>query len=248
MSLPFPTLDSRLQEIVTARDRRGLLRRVDPTPSDEIDFSSNDYLGLARNKTLNNQFLHALAQHASQTSKSHSPSPNPLLGSTGSRLLNGDSSLAHSLEAFLSRFHSSKSALLFNSGYDANLSLFSTLPQPGDLVLIDELVHASVHDGVRICRAKKVERWRHNDVQGLEKRIRQWYSEPNNSGSNVIVGVEACYSMDGDVAPLMEIVKCLGEFGGRAVLVVDEVCERELVHQIYEFIETQRSFTHCALV
>ncbi|KAJ3053255.1 hypothetical protein HK097_004690 [Rhizophlyctis rosea] len=181
-----PILDSRLHGIVTSRDKRGLLRRVDPIPNNKIDFSSNDYLGLARSKTLNAHFLHALTTHASETTTSPTPSPNPLLGSTGSRLLNGDSNLAHSLETFLSNFHSSQSALLFNSGYDANLSLFSTLPQPGDLVLIDELVHASVHDGVRI------------------------------------LAVEACYSMDGDAAPLVEIVNCLEEFGGRAVLVVDE--------------------------
>ncbi|KAJ3284394.1 hypothetical protein HK104_009973 [Borealophlyctis nickersoniae] len=88
---------------------------------------------------------------------------------------------------------------------------------------MDELCHASVHDGIKTCRAKKVEKWKHNDTDDLRRRLEIWFYETKGtSQSNVIVTVESLYSMDGDIAPLKEIVEVLEEFGGRAVLVVDE--------------------------
>ncbi|KAJ3040097.1 hypothetical protein HDV00_011421 [Rhizophlyctis rosea] len=216
-----PVLEHQLQTILTSREKRGLLRTLRPSPSSKIDFSSNDYLGLSHNPALHAQFLSALSNHTTNQNTDRLP---PLLGSTGSRLLSGDSTLAHSLESFLSTYHSSPSALLFNSGYDANLALFSTLPQPIDLVLIDALVHASVHDGIRTCRARKVATFKHNDVADLEMKIGEWFASEDGKepGANVVVAVEGCYSMDGDLAPLNEIVEVLEKFEGRAVLVVDE--------------------------
>jgi len=141
-----------------------------------------------------------------------------LLGSTGSRLLSGNSELAEELEAFLAKFHGAPAALLFNSGYDANVGFFSSVPQRDDLVLYDELIHASVHDGMRLGRAPR-KAFRHNDLAHLRSELSS--SKPASiAGASVFVAVETVYSMDGDCAPLLELVQLCEEFG--ANLVVDE--------------------------
>lgn len=133
-------------------------------------------------------------------------------GSTGSRLLSGNSSEAETTEKFLAGFFGAEAALVFNSGYDANLGLFSSVPQRGDTILYDELVHASVRDGVRLSHAKAFS-FRHNDVQDLRQKI-------TRAEGTVFVAVESLYSMDGDLAPLDEIAALCEESG--ALLVVDE--------------------------
>lgn len=154
------------------------------------DFFSNDYLGLA--KAAKGNVIHT--------------------GSTGSRLLSGNSAQAEETENFLASFFNAEAALVFNSGYDANLGLFSSVPQRGDTILYDELIHASVRDGIRLSHAKSFS-FRHNDVEDLERRI-------SKAEGTVFVAVESLYSMDGDLSLLMDIAAvCQRE---HALLIVDE--------------------------
>lgn len=153
------------------------------------DFWSNDYLGMARR----------------QLDVSSG-------GSTGSRLISGNSFAAEHSEKELAAFYGSESALVFNSGYDANLGFFSSVPQKGDTVLFDELIHASVRDGIRLSHAKSYS-FRHNDLCDLEQK---W----KHATGTVYVAVESLYSMDGDIAPLQELADwCASK---NALLMVDE--------------------------
>ncbi|PWY80891.1 PLP-dependent transferase [Aspergillus sclerotioniger CBS 115572] len=134
--------------------------------------------------------------------------------SGGSRLLAGNSPYAESLESFIANFHNAPTGLLFNSGYDANVGVLSCIPQPGDLILYDEYVHASSREGMRLSRAGKRVAFEHSSVVGLEEGER-----------NVFVVIESLYSMDGDVAPIREMVEVVDRLLGRngnGYFVVDE--------------------------
>ncbi|MBC9934128.1 aminotransferase class I/II-fold pyridoxal phosphate-dependent enzyme [Chitinophaga qingshengii] len=169
-------------------------------PGQLVDFCSNDYLGLARSAALQEK-VHALQQE------------RPVMqGSTGSRLLAGNYQWINDVEADLATFHRADAALIYNSGYDANLGLFSCVPQKGDTVVYDQLVHASIRDGMRLSHAQAFS-FRHNDLEDLRKKI-------NNASGNCFVAVESVYSMDGDMAPLQAIVALCNEYG--AHLIVDE--------------------------
>ncbi|KAG5652601.1 hypothetical protein H0H81_004383 [Sphagnurus paluster] len=222
---PSSSLATQLQSALASRDERWIRRRLpDPhtsSPSSPlIDFNSNDYLSLARSPHLRSRFLHKLA-HAPQ-----------VLGSGGSRLLvNGH---AHSnLESRLAGFFRAGAALLFNSGFDANAGLFACVPQPRDVLVLDEHVHASVHDGVRASRVPRAARrvFAHNEVADLRRVLAELVAEDGGrdgglrSGErSVFVAVESLYSMDGTFAPLVEIVEVLEEvFPARnGYLIVDE--------------------------
>ncbi|KAL9938116.1 hypothetical protein V8E36_002739 [Tilletia maclaganii] len=194
------------------------------------DFSSNDYLSLASSSEMREAFVERVLR-----ARTHP------LGSTGSRLLDGNSSEHEELEHRLMRFFESPAALFFGSGFEANVSIFSTLPQPGDLILYDELIHASVHDGMRQSRAAHCLAFKHNDLGDLERTLRQFCCVDSSSASglqvrtdfaqrlrrrqsNVFIAVEAVYSMDGDLCPLPSLVR----FAERCVpkeclqIVVDE--------------------------
>ncbi len=157
---------------------------------DSIDFFSNDYLGLARVDFENNGSL----------------------GSTGSRLLSGNTNHAIQLESKLASFYQQPSGLFFNSGFDANLGIFSTIPQRGDTIIYDELCHASIRDGVRLSNANAYS-FKHNDTEHLAARLA-------NTTGDVYVAVESIYSMDGDESPLAEIAKICK--CNNAFLIVDE--------------------------
>ncbi|CAN0418433.1 unnamed protein product [Ectocarpus sp. 12 AP-2014] len=145
----------------------------------------------------------------------------PIVGSGGSRLLSGNSRYAEELEGWIARFHGRPAALLFNSGYDANLGLMSCLPQPGDVVVCDELVHNSVRMGCRLGRQKETVLFRHNDFQHLEATLEGLRSRGAGSApANIFVAVESVYSMDGDLAPLREILGVAAAHG--ALVIVDE--------------------------
>ena len=137
-----------LKKRLHKREADGLLRKLS-VQTGLIDFCSNDYLGLARMKMpVENQ--NGTAGH----------------GSTGSRLLTGNSIFAEKLESKIAAFHHAEAGLIFNSGYDANLGLFSCVPQRGDTVLYDELVHASIRDGIRLGLANS-HSFRHNDLSDI---------------------------------------------------------------------------------
>lgn len=214
-------IERQLQKQLESRKARSLLRSLVVIPETSADFSSNDFLGLARNPRLNARFQNELASF---------PAHAPPLGSTGSRLLDGNSKYAEDLEVLIARFHGAEAALIFNSGFDANVGFFSSVPQPGDVILYDEFIHASVHDGMKVTRAGLKTLFLHNDLAHLERLLEQVKREDEAKGStttaairqrNVFVAVESVYSMDGDTAPLREIMDLIEPYG--AHLIVDEV-------------------------
>ncbi|KAK0238688.1 pyridoxal phosphate-dependent transferase [Armillaria nabsnona] len=216
---PRSALGKQLLAALKSRDER-LIRRRLPDPSSSttstlIDFNTNDYLSLASSPALRRRFLEKLQD-----------APD-VLGSGGSRLLVNGS--AHSaLEARLAGFFDSPAALLFNSGFDANVGFFSCIPQPGDVFVYDEYIHASVHDGIRASRARDSQySFPHNSVQAFRNLLVGLRDErPSLAAgeSSVFVAVESLYSMDGTFAPLQEFVENLEEVfpQGNGYLVVDE--------------------------
>ncbi|KAG0260862.1 hypothetical protein BG011_001572 [Mortierella polycephala] len=209
-------IERQLQVQLESRKARSLLRSLVVIPDTSADFSSNDFLGLARNRNLGSRFLKELNSF---------PSHRPPLGSTGSRLLDGNSRYAEDLEITIAKFHHAESALIFNSGFDANVGFFSSVPQPGDVVLFDEYIHASVHDGMKVTRASLKKAFLHNDLIHLAEllqsvRREEMQSQGKIKQRNIFVAVESVYSMDGDTAPLREIVDLLEGYG--AYLIVDE--------------------------
>lgn len=166
-----------------------------------IDFSSNDYLGFSSQGYLFEEI---------KTIK-----PSIHIGSTGSRLISGNSSLFNEIENDISQFHHAEAALIYNSGYDANLGLLSSVPQKGDLILSDELIHASLIDGIRLSFATHY-KFKHNDVKGLQELI----DRHKTSFNEIYVVVESVYSMDGDSSPLIDLVKLCND--DKIHLIVDE--------------------------
>lgn len=166
-----------------------------------VDFFSNDYLGFARSELFKTRLHDILLQY-----------PDSIMGATGSRLISGNSDLQMEIENYVSSQHGFESALLFPSGYNANLSLFSTLPKKGDTIILDEKVHRSVYDG---CRLSAANRWkfRHNDLAQLEDLLKK-------AKGRIWVGIESLYSMDGDFAPIQEIAALCKQYA--AFLIVDE--------------------------
>lgn len=213
----MPSLDAKLAAALQSRDDRLIRRRLSDPEADAglVDFHTNDYLSLSQSQDLRGRFLAKLHR-----------APD-VLGSGGSRLLvNGR---AHSdFEARLAAFFDSPTALLFNSGLDANVGFFSCVPQPGDVVVFDEYIHASVHDGVRASRAKDAQySFEHNSLASLGDLLLRLLKDRPSLGSgesSVFVAVESLYSMDGTIAPLMQIVEMLETLfpKGNGYLVVDE--------------------------
>ena len=168
-----------------------------------IDFSSNDYLGFAKNINIANKV--ALSMNNEEYKN----------GSSSSRLISGNHDLHVEVESMLSRFFNTPATLLFNSGYDANLGIFSCVPQNGDVVLYDEYCHASIRDGLRLSNAKSI-KFKHNDLKDLEKK----YRNTKNANGNTYLVVESIYSMDGDQSPLEVLARFCDKNG--IYLIVDE--------------------------
>lgn len=201
-----------LEDTLNKRRQISKIRRLVINPKDAVDFSSNDFLGLSHSARFRQNYLDELSQL------------DTVLGSTGSRLLDGNSAYCEELEQRIARFHNGEAALMFNSGFDANAGLFSTLPQRGDIVVYDELVHASVHEGMRMSRAGQCVPFKHSDVADFENTLQRVVLQ--YPGKNIFVAVETVYSMDGDVAPLPELVGVLRKFWPdreNGYLIVDEV-------------------------
>lgn len=193
--------EERWQSALELRKSQGLYRDLKDN-SHLVDFSSNDYLGLARNEE-----LVARIEEKCRLARIRNK-----LGSTGSRLITGSHSYFKQTEEQIAAIHEAESALIFNSGYTANLGVFSALPQKGDTVLYDELSHASIKDGIRLGLADRFP-FLHNDMDSLESKLRK-------ANGQIFVAVESVYSMDGDFAPLKELVVLCQKY--HAVLVVDE--------------------------
>jgi 8-amino-7-oxononanoate synthase len=173
--------------------------------SDLIDFASNDYLGFAKSKVIFDEVHVNLEQINFQQN-----------GATGSRLLTGNHQLYTETENQIATFHDAESALLFNSGYDANIGFFSAVPQKGDCILYDELIHASIRDGIQLSNASTY-KFKHNDEEDLERLILKAKFNPE---TNVYVVTESVFSMDGDTPPLVEIANLCQKQG--VYFIVDE--------------------------
>jgi 8-amino-7-oxononanoate synthase len=167
-----------------------------------IDFTSNDYISFSKSSAIfqeTHQFL--LDTNCVQN------------GATGSRLISGNHKVYEEAENFIAQFHQSEMALIFNSGYDANVGFFSSIPQKGDLILFDELCHASIRDGIRLSNAQSY-KFAHNDFENLELLIER------HANTTVFIVTESVFSMDGDTPHLEELVAVSQKHN--CYLVVDE--------------------------
>jgi len=197
----FPAND-KMQKALDKREAEGCLRKLSLS-GNRIDFCSNDYLGFANS----NELKLRIKKNSERFEEAHFS-----IGSTGSRLISGNSRFLESLEEFIANFHRAESGLIFNSGYDANIGLFASVPQRGDTILYDELIHASIRDGIRLSFADSFS-FRHNDLNDLNNLLAK-------VKGNVFVAVESIYSMDGDFAPLKELAELCSR--RNAQLIVDE--------------------------
>ncbi|TYP67517.1 8-amino-7-oxononanoate synthase [Stutzerimonas stutzeri] len=168
-----------------------------------IDFSSNDYLGLAQSDRMRAAVVRALDAGVP-------------VGAAGSRLLRGNTDRQARFEDAAARLFGAEAALGFGGGYVANFAVITTLPQRGDLLLMDALAHASTHEGARAGRAE-VARFRHGDISHAEDVITAW-RRAGNTGA-VWIAVESLYSMDGDRAPLDDLMRLADAHG---FLLIDE--------------------------
>lgn len=192
----------RYQTVLHGLADQSRLRRLSPRTG--LDFTSNDYLGLATSKRLADVLTAALARGTP-------------IGAGGSRLLRGNAPEHEELEAAAADFFHAQRTLFFGSGYFANFAVLSTLPQSDDLVVLDELIHASSREGARAGRAATIEA-KHNDTDAIEDTIRAWRSQGGRG--RIWMAVESLYSMDGDRAPLDQQMALADRHD--AFLVVDE--------------------------
>lgn len=193
------TLDQVLENKLRERRNQNSSRSLTEPKSSLVDFTSNDYLGLSRSRELfdsTQQRLHQLGLCQN--------------GATGSRLLSGNSSYHEMVEKKLAKIFHAEAALIFNSGYVANLGVLSSLPQRGDTILYDELSHASIKDGARLSLAKRFG-FKHNDVEDLERKLK-------TAEGQVYIVVESVYSMNGDVCPLQELVELARRYNASIIL------------------------------
>ncbi|MFI0429879.1 aminotransferase class I/II-fold pyridoxal phosphate-dependent enzyme [Mariniflexile sp. HMF6888] len=194
-------LPKKLQQKLETRKEAHALRKLGAV-SNLVDFSSNDYLGFSKNKTIFNNAHDFLTGHNMKQN-----------GATGSRLLSGNHPLFHTIETILSEFHQSESALIFNSGYDANVGFFSSVPQRGDVILYDEYIHASIRDGIQLSNAKAY-KFKHNDLGSLDEMLKRIQHD------TIYVVTESVFSMDGDSPDLAKLSQVCKE--NKAYLIIDE--------------------------
>jgi 8-amino-7-oxononanoate synthase len=190
------TMDG-IATLIDQRREAGLYRELQPCEfraagrivrggREYLDFCSNDYL--------------ALSSHAALTSAAQEAALRFGTSASASRLLSGDLSLCHELEARVAALKGKPAALVYNSGYHANLGVLSALCGPADLVLCDRLSHASILDGVKLAGARLL-RFRHNDVDHLQSLLQK----KGKRFERIFVVTESVFSMDGDLAPLAEM-------------------------------------------
>ncbi|MFT6865349.1 MAG: 8-amino-7-oxononanoate synthase [Cyclobacteriaceae bacterium] len=192
--------ESFLKNKIEERQLGGNLRHL-PSATGLIDFVSNDYLGLSQNQSL--------AQQIAERINSEGFISN---GGTGSRLLSGNHKYYELLENYLKTIFCAEAVLIFNSGYAANQALVSAVAEKGDTIIYDQLSHVCLKEGAWLSSAQTVA-FRHNDLDDLKMKIQQ-------AQGRVFVVTETIFSMDGDVAPLQDIVGICEEKG--AYLIIDE--------------------------
>jgi len=174
--------------------------------SDFVDFSSNDYLGFSRSGNIYKASHSLLSDLDLQRN-----------GATGSRLLSGNHKVYDLTEKILADFHNVESALIYNSGYDANIGFFSAVPQRGDIIFYDELSHASIRDGINVSNAKSY-KFKHNNLADLRDLLIR--NSENKEQADLYIVTESVFSMDGDIPDLTQLSKLSEEFG--CFLIIDE--------------------------
>ncbi|MEP3208973.1 MAG: pyridoxal phosphate-dependent aminotransferase family protein [Maribacter sp.] len=202
----MPNFPKKLQQKLADRAHKKAFRSL-PFPTNLVDFSSNDYLGFAKNETIYADTFQRLLN--SGTSEN---------GSTGSRLLSGNHNYYKELEEYIAEFHNVDKALIFNSGYDANIGFFGAVPQRGDVVFYDEYIHASIRDGIKMGNAKSY-KFKHNDLNDLKSKCQAVRSR-SDLDSEIFVVTEAVFSMDGDSPDLKALSECCTELALH--LIIDE--------------------------
>lgn len=195
-----------LSDKLEKREQNNSLRKL-PVSNNLIDFASNDYLGFANSEEIFNKTHQYLLDNNIKIN-----------GATGSRLISGNHNLYQITEDFIANFNQSETALIFNSGYDANVGFFSSVPQRNDIILYDELCHASIRDGILMSNAKSY-KFQHNDFENLEKLISK-NTSIFHLPSSIFVVTESVFSMDGDSPNLEELVTLCEKYN--CFLVVDE--------------------------
>ena len=201
-----------IEEFLRGRQERGLLRKLKPASfrangkiyfgtKQYFDFSSNDYLGLSGHPKLKKAANTAIDKFG--------------VASCASRLLSGDAEIFHQLEEEVAKFKNKEAALIFNSGYQANVGIISALFAKGDCIFSDRLNHASIVDAVFLSGARLF-RFRHNDPQHLELLLKK----ERNKFKNALIITESIFSMDGDRAPLKELVELKEKYNCQ--IMVDE--------------------------
>jgi 8-amino-7-oxononanoate synthase len=174
--------------------------RVRVNGRDTILLCSNNYLGLATDERLKRAACHATERYG--------------CGATGSRLISGNSEPYEELERELAAFKGTEAALVFSSGYQANLGAITSLVGTGDVIFSDQLNHASLIDGARLSKAEVLV-YRHGDMKDLESKLRS-----RGSARRKLIVSESVFSMDGDLAPLAEIARLAKKYS--ALSMVDE--------------------------
>ena len=202
---PFPkSLSQKLQQ----RKANAAFRQLSDT-NDLIDFSSNDYLGFAKSETIFDATHQYLLDRNIKIN-----------GATGSRLISGNHKVYQETENYIAQFHQSEAALIFNSGYDANVGFFSAVPQRNDIILYDELSHASIRDGILMSHSKAY-KFDHNDFDDLEKLIiRHQPKTDSRQLTTIYIVTESVFSMDGDSPNLEELAQLCKKYN--CYLVIDE--------------------------
>jgi 8-amino-7-oxononanoate synthase len=183
-----------------------------------VDFCSNDILSLGTSGVLRKEFMQEIDLH-----KDLSP------GSGGSRMMCGNYEYLDMVEEEIARFHGAEAGLIVSSGFEANIAIFAAIPRPGDVILYDELVHASTHDGMQQSLATCKIQFSHNDIDSLRDALTSvWDSQPliREGKRSVLIAVESIYSMEGDVCPLEEMLEVAREIFpeeiGNCQFIVDE--------------------------
>ncbi|PZR13643.1 MAG: 8-amino-7-oxononanoate synthase [Flavobacterium psychrophilum] len=198
----FPqSLSQKLQH----READNALRKL-TEPDNRVDFSSNDFLGFARSSEIFDAAHQYLLDNGITVN-----------GATGSRLISGNHSLYTKAEEVICNFHKAESALIFNSGYDANVGLFSSVPQKGDIILYDEYIHASIRDGMRLSLAKAY-KFAHNDLNDLERLLKNASSDAKMGELYIVT--ESVFSMDGDSPDLKAMAEMSEKY--KVHFIVDE--------------------------
>lgn len=184
--------DSFLAKKLNQRKQQNAFRQL-KMPAGKIDFCSNDYLGIVHNNLLHDKINTGLKT-----------------GSTGSRLLAGNYALIEETEKQIALFHKAEAAIIFNSGYDANIGVLSSIPQKGDTILYDSLCHASIRDGIRLSFAQSFS-FAHNDMAELEKKLK-------TAAGTIFIVTESVFSMDGDFCPLQQMAVLSKKYNAHIIL------------------------------